>query len=290
MEWKSQRTLRRIPGPTGPFLLFLLLAAATGCGHVSPARPERTSDVMRTTGVVTARFQPEVRLDLPGKGRVDGAVRGAGRGFVAGAEIPLRFLADGMGGCGTRECGYVAIGILALATATGTVGAVVGGVHGAIEAMPAREARRMEEATEGLANLRIQEILVSRILEAGTRSVACRYVPLPGAEWSAPDEEVDSRSRAKEGFDSILEIGVLSVGFRGTQWGSDPPLSVFLAVRVRRYAGGDGKFLGVEDLFYESGERKFAEWMAEEAALAEEEFVQGYREIAKRVVAEIPCE
>jgi hypothetical protein len=290
MEFAPQRTLPRIPGPIGLFLLFLLVVVPTGCGHVSPARTGRTSDVAGTAGIVTARFLPEVRLDLPGKGRVDGAVRGAGRGFLAGAEIPLRILAEGMSGCSSKECGYVAIGILAVATATGAVGAVVGGVHGAIEAMPAREARKIEEATEGFANLRIQEILADRVLEAGTESGACRYILLPDASWSAPDDEVDYRSRAGEGFDSILEIGVDSVGFKGTQWGSDPPLSVFLTVRVRRYGGKDGKLLGVENLVYEGGERKFAEWMADGASPAEEEFEQGYREIADRIVGRTPCD
>lgn len=231
-----------------------------------------------------------MRLDLPGKGRVDGAVRGAGRGFFAGAEIPLRIVGEGLGGCSTKECGYVAIGILALATATGAVGAVVGGVHGAIEAMPAREARKIEAATTGLASLRIQETLAARVIEAAGESETCRYLLLPGASWSAPEEEGDYRPHAGKEIDSILEIGVLSVGFKGTKWGSDPPLSVFLKVRVRRYDGADGKMLGVEDLFYESDEWKFVDWMADEADLAKQEFELGYGEIAQKIVAGIRCE
>lgn len=237
-----------------------------------------------------AGFLPDVRLELPGKGRVDGAVRGAGRGFLAGAEIPLRIFGEGLSGCSTKECGYVAIGVLAVATATGAVGAVIGGVHGAIEAMPAREARRMEAATASLASLRIQETLVDRIIKAAGESGACRYLLLPGASWSAPEEEGDYRSRAEEGIDPILEIGVLSVGFKGTKWGSDPPLSVFLKVRVRRYGGADGKLLGVEDLFYESDEWKFIDWMTDGADLAKEEFELGYGEIAQKIVAGLPCE
>ncbi len=202
----------------------------------------------------------------------------------------MRIAAAGMQGCGTKECGYLAIGFLAVATATGAVGAVVGGVHGAIEAMPFREARRMEEATEGLANLRIQETLADRVLESATEIEACRYVILPDATWSAPEGEVDYRSCTGKGFDSILEIGVISIGFKGTQWGSDPPLTVFLAVRVRRYRGSDGTLLGVVNLFHEGNERKFAEWMADGAALAEEEFERGYTEIAGRIVAAIPCD
>ncbi len=284
----SQTACRRKPELVG--LLFLLLLVQAGCGHVSPSRSARNSDVTRTAGIVPARFLPEVRLDLPGKGRIDGAVRGAGRGFLAGAEIPLRIAAAGLQGCGGKECGYLVIGFLAVATATGAVGAVVGGVHGAIEAMPAREARKMEEATEGLANLRIQETLADRVLEYGTESLACRYVILPDASWTAPDDEVDYRSLTDKGFDSILEIGVLSIGFKGTRWGSDPPLTVFLAVRVRRYRGSDGILLGVENLFHEGDERRFAEWMADGAVQAEEEFKRGYREIAGRIVSGIPCD
>ena len=48
--------------------------------------------------------------------------------------------------------------------------------------------------------------------------------------------------------------------------------------------------LGVEDLFYQGDERKFAEWMADGAAPAEEEFERGYREIAGKIVAGIPCD
>jgi hypothetical protein len=48
--------------------------------------------------------------------------------------------------------------------------------------------------------------------------------------------------------------------------------------------------LGVENLVYEGGERKFAEWMADGASPAEEEFEQGYREIADRIVGRIPCD
>jgi hypothetical protein len=156
--------------------------------------------------------------------------------------------------------------------------------------MPAREARRMEEATEGLASLRIQEILADRVIEAARESEICRYRIRPDASWSAPEDEVDYRSHAGKGLDSILEIGVLSLGFKGTQWGRDPPLSVFLTVRVRRYGGRDGKLLGVQDFLHEGDERKFVEWMADGAGPAEEEFERGYREIAGRIVAGIPCD
>lgn len=288
MKSASRTSLRRNPELVGLLLVLLLIQA--GCAHAPPARSDRASDVSRTAGIVSASFLPEVRLELPGKGRVDGAVRGAGRGFLVGAEIPLRTLGEGLTGCGGKECGYLAIGILAVATATGAVGAVLGGVHGGFAAMPAREARKIEGATAGLASLRIQETVADRAIEAAGENAACRYLLLPGAAWSAPEEIGDYQSDAGREFGAILEIGVLSLGFRGRKWGSDPPLSVFLNVRVRRYGGSDGKMLGVQDLSYESDERKFAEWMADGAAAAEEEFEQGYRKIAWRIATEIPCD
>ena len=290
MAFASQWTIRRVLGPFGFSLLFMVLGVLAGCAHVSTAPTGGTSNVPETTGIVTARFQPEVRLDLPGKGRVDGAFRGAGRGFIAGAQVPLRIFGEGLSGCSNKECGYVAVGVLALATAAGTVGAVAGGVHGAIKSMSAREARRIEKATEVFASLRIQEILAEQVLDAGMENDACRYIFLPEASWSAPDEESDYSSHAGKGYDSILEIGFVSVGFKGRQWGSDPPLSVFLTARVRRYDGKNGKLLGVENLVYESDERKFVEWMADEAALAEEAFEQGYFEIAERIIFRIPID
>ena len=242
-----------------------------------------------TAGIAAARFLPEVRLDLPGKGRLDGAVRGAGRGFLTGASVPLRIFAEGMSGCQGEACGYLAVGVLAVAAASGSIGAVVGGVHGAIKAIPADEARKIENATRELETLKIQETMRDRILMDAKNCAGCRFVFLPDAAPPSVDCVVDYNFLAERGIASVLEVSVLSVGFKGDQWGSDPPLSVFLSVRVRRYRTGDGRMLEEKGLGYQSTKRKFAEWMADGAALTEEEFHRGYAHVSGEVVREMLC-
>jgi hypothetical protein len=270
-------------------LLLLVFLAPQGCGHLPPSRSDRRLENTEISGIVAARFLPEVRLDLPGKGRLDGAVRGAGRGFLAGASVPLRILVGGMSGCQGEACGYAAIGILAVAAASGSIGAVVGGVHGAIKAMPADEARKIENATRELANLKIQETMRDRILAYAEDSADCRFVYLPDAAPPSDDCVVDYRFLAERGIASALEVSVLSVGFKGEDWGSDPPLSVFLSVRVRRYRTGDGQMLAEKEFGFQGTHRKFVEWMADGGALTEEEFHRGYADISGKVVREMLC-
>jgi hypothetical protein len=270
-------------------LLLLVLLAPQGCGHLLPSRSDPRLEKTGIAGIVAARFLPEVRLDLPGKGRLDGAVRGAGRGFLTGASVPLRIFAGGMSGCQGEACGYAAIGILAVAAASGSIGAVVGGVHGAIKAIPADEARKIENATRELGTLKIQETMRDRILADAEDSADCRFVYLHDAAPPSNDCVVDYRFLAERGIVSVLEVSVVSVGFKGEDWGSDPPLSVFLSVRVRRYRTGDGQMLAEEEFEFQGTHRKFVEWMADGGALTEEEFHRGYAYISGKVVREMLC-
>lgn len=266
-----------------------MLLAQSGCAHraPSPSGPER--DRVESVGVVSAKFLPEVVLDLPAKGRVDGAVRGAGRGFLAWAGVPLRVGAEAMRGCSGQACGYVAIGMLAVATASGTVGAVVGGVEGAIRAMPAGEARRIEEATRHLADLKIQETIRDRVLEEAEDASGCTVLAVPDAGPTATDCVVDYGGLAAKGVDSVVELSVLSVGFKGEKWGKRPPLSVFLMVRARRYRTEDGRMLEEKELSYRSPERQFSAWMEDGAVHMEEAFETGYGELAEKIAGEVIC-
>lgn len=279
-------TFRR-PAMAGWVVIALL--AQAGCAHrpASPPGPERGR--VESVGVVEAKFLPEVVLELPGKGRFDGAVRGAGRGFLSWGGAALRVGAEAFHGCSGEACGYLAVGLLAVATASGTVGAVVGGLEGAIRSMPAGEARDIEAATRHLADLKIQETLRDRALEEAGDAVGCAAFPVPDAGPTAIDCVVDYRGLAAEGIDTVVEVAVPAVGFRGERWGSRPPLSVILKVRVRRYRAEDGLLLDEREWLYRSPERFFLEWMADGAALLEEEFEAGYAELAERIAREAIC-
>lgn len=236
-------------------------------------------------GIAYAKFLPEVVLDLPAKGRVDGAVRGAGQGFLAWAELPLRVGAEMMRGCSGEACGYLAIGVLAVTAATGTVGALIGGVQGAIQAIPEKEARRIEQATTYLADLKIQETMWSRTLDAAMDQPGYYAFAVPEGGPAASDCVVDYGGVAAPGTDAIVEVSVLSVGFVGETWGRNPPLSVFLQVRARRYRTTDDRMELVDEseFRYRSSARHFSEWMADGAIRVEGEFQQGYGLLAVRI-------
>jgi hypothetical protein len=269
--------------------LLLAFLGQAGCAHRPAVPPGPDRDRAETVGLVSAGFQPEVVLDLPGKGRVDGAIRGAGRGFLAWSGVALRIGAEALRGCTGEACGYVAIGMLAVVAATGTVGAVVGGLEGAVKSMPAAEARGIEEATRYLADLGIQETVRDRALAEAADLCGNPVLAVPDAGPAASDCVVDYRGLAAEGIDSVVEVAVLSVGFQGRQWGSRPPLSAFLNVRVRRYRTEDGTMVEEKEFPYRSGERLFSEWMADGAALLEEEFEAGYGDLAERIAVETVC-
>jgi hypothetical protein len=268
---------------TGFVLLSLIVHA--GCAHKPPSPGDAAPTPVGSIGIVHAKFLPEAVLDLPAKGRVDGAVRGAGRGFLNWAEVPLRVGAEVLRGCNGKECGYVAIGFLAISAATGTVGAVIGGIQGSIRAIPGKEAGRIENATRYLADLIIQETMWSRVLDAAMDHTAYRILPLPESGPDVPDNVADYRGLVSSGVDSVLEVSVLSVGFKGDRWGRNPPLSVFLQVRMRRYGTMDGTMAIQEEkeFRYRSEERSFSEWMADGAASMDREFQKGYCMLAREI-------
>ena len=268
---------------TGFALLSLIIHA--GCAHKPPSPADAAPTPVGSIGIVYGKFLPEVVLDLPAKGRVDGAVRGAGRGFLNWAEVPLRVGADVLRGCNTKECGYVAIGFLAISAATGTVGAVVGGIQGSIRAIPGKEVGRMENAIRSLADLNIQETMWHWVHDAAMDHTAYKILPLPESGPDVPDTVADYRGLASAGVDSVMEVSVLSVGFKGERWGRNPPLSVILQVRVRRYRTMDGTMAIHEEkeFRYRSEERFFSEWMADGAARMDWEFQKGYRMLAGEI-------
>ena len=180
--------------------------------------------------------------------------------------------------------------MLAVAAATGAVGAVIGGLEGAIRAIPALEARKIEEAARGFSELKIQETMQLRLLDAADDAGACEVVAMPAVGPPAADCVVAYGGLAPEGIGTVLEVAVLSVGFRGEQWGMRPPLAMFFTVRVRRYRAGDGEMTDEWEFRHRSEERPFADWMADGAALVEEEFREGYRRLAEEIVVAMRCE
>ncbi|MBI5236648.1 MAG: hypothetical protein HY886_10435 [Deltaproteobacteria bacterium] len=111
-------------------LAALLLIWQTGCAvshRGAPMTPEEAGRLKSRLGaiaVVSAEFTPEAALQTPAKG----AAEAFGKGAVGGAGVMLG------GTSGSDSAGGAVIGLLLI-----PVGAVVGGVHGAIVADSAKD-------------------------------------------------------------------------------------------------------------------------------------------------------
>jgi len=143
----------------------------------------------------------------------------------------------------------------------------------------------MENATRYLADLEIQEAMWDRVLDAAMRHTAYKILPLAEGGPDAPDNVADYGGSATAGVDTVVEVGVLSVGFKGERWGRNPPLSVILQVRARRYRTMDGVMAIQEEreFRYRSEERSFSEWMADGASRMDREYQKGYRTLAGEI-------
>lgn len=263
----------RIPA----LLTAAVLLGQTACsGHRAAVAPRpRSAWSAGTVGVVSAGFLPDATLaPPPAGGRIQGLVRGAGQGFLDGISI-VGGLGNARFQCSSGEgCAAAAVILLAVVVSFGTVGAVVGGIHGALTAPEAEDARRIrEEAREMLADLRIQENLAERIARRGADAAGdnALFVALGDRGPDGPGEAVDYRTLAGEGIDTVVEAAVLAIGFAGAN-ARNAPLRLTMTVRIRLYRASDGA-MAWESVFSPrspgftrrdwdaDGSRLFREWL-----------------------------
>ncbi len=288
---KPRRTL-----PTG--ILVALLTVALLSGTLAPLPvwcdwpdvfytprilTERERAALRSVGVADIRYDPAVDFATFARGKGAGAAKGAAGGFASAA--------GSMGHCGGDFCGLAFL--LWLATA-GVVAAVHGAITGALDALPADEAERIEEAARALfARLRLQERIREAVMQAGQRKTSRKFVFLDGRGPSAPGDKVDYRPAQKEGLDAVLEICADEIAFSTPPQGEkfdrkDPPLFLFLDVSARLVRLSDGKVLyDARALSTSEGPLKRAKWEAEGYKAFFEALSRGYGDIAEKVIDDL---
>ncbi len=260
------------------YLLPLLLLLASGCAVPRPPAPMNAQDIralkarLGQIGIARASYLPHVEVQVPSKGRANGAKDGA----KVGAIMPIEFALEAVQGCGDPSCAYILLGGFALAP----VGAVIGGVGGAITADPAKAVSQREaRIDEVLAKLRMQQKMdaqfVSRLSSLKTFTFTELAKAGPVTEAARPDYR---RYRAS-GIDTVNEIDVKKLTLTG--WGKvQPDLSLSLDVQVRLVATADNKALYCREYVCTSTDDKFAAWAAQDARKFRKEIGACYHDIA----------
>ena len=250
----------------------ILLIGLVGCAH-QPLPSEEIRDALGTVGVVSGRFTPQVKLRTPAKGRLSGAWREGVRGAVVGV----------LAGAPSTDF-FTPLPILLGAALGLTASSVIGGVYGALTALPAEPIEEAEARLKTvLAGLTIQEAMRDRIFRVLQDRRNDRSVLLTDKGPGAPDEPITYRSLSDNGIDTILEVAVQVVGLDG-HWAADPALAVLITVRTRLLRSLDDTVLSAHTFEYRSGKGRFTEWASSDAKGFLKELDRGYARLADRIV------
>jgi hypothetical protein len=230
-------------------LVAAALAFQPGCATPPPAAA--LEDPPGSFAVVASAAAPEIRFEGFAHGRAEGAASGAGLGFLACAA------GLGHGACAGPYCGAVVVVWLAIC---GTA-AAVGGVAGAAASQDAATVRLAEAAlATAISPATIQDALRSQVAAAAASA--------PGYRPSA----------AREGVDTLVEVGLLRAGTQGA--GFDSPLVLSMQARARVLRAADNAELHSVDFAYEGPALRLADWAAHGGEPLARALATGYQRLA----------
>jgi hypothetical protein len=247
-----------------------------GCAHLNwrPTPSEEEKSQYGTIALIKANFLPTLKFDTYAVGTAAGAWKGAGEGAMNTIAAACT--------SGGREAGVL---ICALGIALSPVGALVGGVLGTRKAIPEEKAKAVNDTMKkALADLRIQERMTDHI--ANKCSSLTEYTLRVSDEKgpAAFDKISDYRALHAEGIDTVLEVSVTDIGFRGGE-GKDLLLSFFMNVHarlIRTEDGGEIQYPGEYSCI--SLPRHFNEWADNDSSLLNQQIQRCYETLADQIV------
>jgi hypothetical protein len=294
-------------------LCAIFLLVQWGCATQPPGLPNELRAQLGRIGVVSAQYTPAVEFELPAKGWLGGA----GRGAAGGTKSFILLVPSGAVIGGASAVAVFGNPVYAVLGALMAVGAVlkgagymlIGPFYGAATAeAPATVEEAEAQLKAGLASMRIQETMRDHVVQA-----AHPYWPtldLMVLDGQGPESSSDLLTYFPlhdTNVDSVLELRVTRVWLSSnesffqplSQTFSDkdespidpyreleinPSLSLGMEVRGRLIRTADKVVLYDNTWKYDGGARLFTEWAAHVAQPFAEEFVKAYGELANQIV------
>ena len=266
------------------WLCIISLISQSGCAHKpTPPLSDEVQAQLGTVGVVSAKNRSEADLDVPAKGWLGGAGRKSLRWMGKGALGPLE-AGHGCNGDNTGLCGLL---IIALSITAGTIGALAGGVAGAIQAEPSKKVAFDEEViTTVIASLKMQEALCDRVVQVAQCETCDRIVRVPVQGPAAREEKGSYASLAAEGIDTVLEIAIPRFALSG-EWDINPSLQFQMDSHILLVRTSDDKKLYDSSIEYRGSSMTFSEWADNNAQAFFQELDKAYQSLANKIDAEV---
>jgi hypothetical protein len=266
------------------FLVFFL--GQWGCAHMPKPPSEDMRAQFGTIGIVSAPNTPKIQFHPEfAKGRLSGASKGASMGTGAGALYGLSLVAQG-GSCSGQGCAAVLIVATASAAVGAVAGCVVGGITGAANAVPKKEAQKIEDTIK----IAFDGISIQKTMAA---SVFKNSLELPDYVFVLLDEEdfivlppYDFSFLREKGINTILELNVKGSGFKDGK-GKNPLIALFMEVHTRLIRTTDGREIYSKEFKYKSSVHTSTEWLDADAPLLREEIDNCFKELPKQIVEEL---
>ena len=259
-----------------------------------------------TIGVVSAQYNPAVEFELPAKGWLGGAGRGAVGGtkafivlvpsgaVLAGASVGAAF-------GGRPDVGVVGVLWAVAAVLKGAGYLIVGPFYGAAAAeAPATVEEAEAHLKAALASMRIQETMRDHVVRAAQSLPKVDITVLDGQGPESSSDLLTYFPLHDTNIDSVLELRVIRMWLSSNEsffkpltsikpdpyeeLQINPPLSLGMEIRGRLIRTADKVVLYDNTWQHEGESHVFTEWAAHDARLFAEEFERAYDVLADKVV------
>jgi len=260
--------------------IFILIS---GCATTNPHSfsspvPEKIRKQIRHVLIVPAKFEPQIDYHPFAKGRDVGAAKGAASGAAVGA----------VSGAGIAIGSFYGVLLLPFFVAGGAIiGGTTLGIAGALDSVPEEKAKQIEETVDNaLVKLDFQGTMAEKIYRAGAYFTDYDYTISKELGPTSLKEIPNYRSLNIEGFDIILEVRVIHLGFKGGK-GSNPYISMDMKISVKTINTISGKEIYSGIWYYVSKEHPLSEWVKNNAQRLHDEFESCYQSLSKNIIERI---
>jgi hypothetical protein len=270
-----------------PIMILLsvaLLLGQWGCAHMPKPPSEEMRAQFGTIGIVSARSNPNIQFHPEfAKGRLSGAGIGFSAGLVGG------ILFGGLAGAAasTPSGGLLAPFIVPGGAAIGgVIGGVYGGIKGAVNAVPKKEAQRIESTTKNAFDgIGIQETMAVSVFKNSLELPDYTFILL-GQDDFIITTPYNFNLLRNRGIDTVLELNVKAGGFKEGK-GKNPLIAFFTKVHTRLIRTTDGKEIYSREFEYKSLKQNSADWLDSDAQLLREEIDHCFKELPRQIIEEL---
>lgn len=270
---RHSRITRVIAVASCAVLIFAQPAIATAQDKIPAEQYDRAP--LGTIGLAVGQFQPTIDFDALIRGRGDAA----GKGALSGAGTCFELLRGSASGAAAGAAALVFLACL-------PIGATIGAISADRRAAPSETIDSAESSLKArLADVNIQGNMRKALMEYAQKN-GLRIGALAPELGPVSADAAATYSTGTSGMDTVLEVSLTKITSRTT--GTKELLIGFeISVNVRLVQLSVNKLLDNFTHIYRGPHRTWEEWSAHGGKLIDEDFEQGYRDIAEQVLDEV---